>query len=1016
MRPLSLTLQAFGPFATTEEIDFTRLGDQAFFLIHGPTGAGKTTLLDAICFALYGDTSGGERSAQAMRSAGAAPALRTEVTLEFGLGSKRYRVTRSPVQARPKLRGEGTVTEIAKAQLDVLEPDGWASVTSQPVKVSDAVRDLLGFDSAQFRQVIVLPQGRFRELLTAKSDARQDILERLFRTELYRRVEERLKQQAAGVRRDAERVGIQRDELLRQHELDSMQALSDRTAALQGELEQLQQQEQAARATLGAAQAALLQGEQVAARLREWQDAEAAYAALLARQPAVEQQRIRLQAAQRAAQVVPSEANLLRATQEHEAARGRLAESTQGAARRSEHAEAAAATLKAEQARAEMRQDLQRQVTQLESLLPRAQQLGALQQALRKAGEQAVHARATREQAAANVERGAAALKSAETELEQVRRGAGGLQACELLLRASQERAGRLAQHRQQQKALAGSRTTLAACESAQQKAFVQRDASRAALIETERAWRAGQAARLAAALEHGAACPVCGSTEHPALAQHVDAQVSDETLDAARESVRQAEDAAVHAASARHAAHAAVAHAEQRLAELEQAAGDTSSDAAQALAQQIAQQEQALKQAQAAAGRLAALEPDLASRRDAYAAADAAARTAAEAEQRTAQEQARQQGEWRAACAQVPEESRDPEQLVHRIRQARTALTAMELALQTAQTAEHQAAAALAAANAARQAAQDAERLAQERLQQAGAAFDAALREAAFAEAAAYAAARMDAAVLAQTDDTIRAFDLDMARVTDRRVRAVAAAESLTPPDLPALRQAMDAAAGAVDACVRQQAGVTRSRETLLQCQRRLDELAAQSRDIEAQFAVLGRLSEVANGNNPRRMTFQRFVLATLLDEVLEAATLRLLRMSRGRYALQRVREQGDQRSAGGLDLEVFDHDTGAARPANTLSGGEGFLASLSLALGLADVVQSRAGGIQLDTLFVDEGFGTLDPESLDFAIRTLLDLQQAGRLVGIISHVTELRERIDVRLEVKPGVNGSRAVLQLP
>ena len=178
----------------------------------------------------------------------------------------------------------------------------------------------------------------------------------------------------------------------------------------------------------------------------------------------------------------------------------------------------------------------------------------------------------------------------------------------------------------------------------------------------------------------------------------------------------------------------------------------------------------------------------------------------------------------------------------------------------------------------------------------------------------------------------------------------------------------------------------------------------------------MLGRLSEVANGNNPRRMTFQRYVLATLLDEVLEAASLRLLRMSRGRYALQRVREQGDQRMAGGLDLEVFDHDTGSARPANTLSGGEGFLASLSLALGLADVVQSRAGGIQLDTLFVDEGFGTLDPESLDFAIRTLLDLQQAGRLVGIISHVSELRERIDVRLEVRPGAGGSQAVLRMP
>ncbi|RWA49544.1 hypothetical protein AU476_30230 [Cupriavidus sp. UYMSc13B] len=203
-----MTLQAFGPFAATEQVDFTRLGEQAFVLIHGPTGAGKTTLLDAICFALYGDTSGGERSAQAMRSANAAPALRTEVTLEFSLGAQRWRVVRSPVQERPKQRGEGWVTEPARAQLDLHDGNDWVSKAGQPAKVSDAVRDLLGFDSAQFRQVIVLPQGRFRELLTASSQARQAILERLFRTELYRRVEELLKAEAAGIRRDAERITI----------------------------------------------------------------------------------------------------------------------------------------------------------------------------------------------------------------------------------------------------------------------------------------------------------------------------------------------------------------------------------------------------------------------------------------------------------------------------------------------------------------------------------------------------------------------------------------------------------------------------------------------------------------------------------------------------------------------------------------------------------------------------------------------------------------------------------------
>ena len=169
--------------------------------------------------------------------------------------------------------------------------------------------------------------------------------------------------------------------------------------------------------------------------------------------------------------------------------------------------------------------------------------------------------------------------------------------------------------------------------------------------------------------------------------------------------------------------------------------------------------------------------------------------------------------------------------------------------------------------------------------------------------------------------------------------------------------------------------------------------------------------MADVAAGNNEQRMSFQRYVLATLLEEVLVATTLRLRVMSRGRYEIRRKLQAADLRSAAGLDLEVFDQYTGMTRAVTTLSGGESFLASLALALGLSDVVQSYAGGIRLDAIFVDEGFGTLDPEALDFAVRALKDLQQAGRLVGIISHVAELREWIDARLELKTGQSGSVA-----
>lgn len=180
---------------------------------------------------------------------------------------------------------------------------------------------------------------------------------------------------------------------------------------------------------------------------------------------------------------------------------------------------------------------------------------------------------------------------------------------------------------------------------------------------------------------------------------------------------------------------------------------------------------------------------------------------------------------------------------------------------------------------------------------------------------------------------------------------------------------------------------------------------------DADKRYRAVGRVAAVAGGANSEGVSFARFVLGAVLDDVLAAATERLLRMSQGRFALVRAGERRDRRRSGGLDLEVFDAHTGMARPAATLSGGEGFLASLALALGLCDVVQSHTGGIHLDTIFIDEGFGTLDPEALDLAMRALEDLQAGGRLVGMISHVSELKERVGARLEVSAGRRGSTA-----
>jgi exonuclease SbcC len=248
--------------------------------------------------------------------------------------------------------------------------------------------------------------------------------------------------------------------------------------------------------------------------------------------------------------------------------------------------------------------------------------------------------------------------------------------------------------------------------------------------------------------------------------------------------------------------------------------------------------------------------------------------------------------------------------------------------------------------------------------------------------------------------------------QAADERVkRARTAARGLKKPDMEALGDALQEVKEALE-----EEGKRRGqlKEQIRQAEDwigRIEMIEKDREKEESRYRALGRIAEVANGRNPQKITFQRFVLASLLDDVLATASQRLRLMSKGRFDLERAREPKDQRTPGGLDLVVFDAYTGTIRPVNTLSGGESFLASLSLSLGLADVVQAYAGGLRMETIFVDEGFGSLDPESLDLAFQSLTHILGSGRLVGIISHVPELRERIDTRLEIRAGRQGSEA-----
>ncbi|MBA4742861.1 MAG: SMC family ATPase [Azoarcus sp.] len=904
MKPLALTMQAFGPFAARERVDFTRLGDRALFLIHGPTGAGKTTLLDAMCFALYGDTSGGERDARAMRSDHAQVELETEVELEFALGMERYRVTRKPAQQRPRRRGDGWTEAKAEAQLDRLAGADWKSLATQPGKVTEAVRGLLGFDSAQFRQVIVLPQGRFRELLTAGSGEREEILEALFRTRICGELTDALKERAHALEAAGRELRVRREALLQHADCESVAALKERRAQLAGEVERRGEEEKVAR-------------ERDAAARQAFERARAA----------VQAERERLDAAQRLQEAVRK---------------------SEAVAQRQAQADARLAT---ENVRAPEREALAKRLNELEALLPAVTDLA---QALARR-DAAVK---RRDAAGVECERGETRLAAARKTLQERRDERERVQALAARAEVLAHRLKDAQAARERQARLVKLRKDLADAEARLSEAARAVTAADVALADAQRrqddiehAWSAAQAGLIAAGLQAGTPCPVCGSAEHPAPARAGTDVVSEAALREVREAVRKASAAREAALSRRH-------DADKQAENLRATAGELERDASEAPDPAALQTE--LKAAQSAAQRLAEIDRELPACELAIREADETIRLAESARQTAEGERTRADTEAGLLQRKLPQGLASVAALEAEIARLRAEHKTLDDALAQAVCTAQEAANELAAARSAEQAAEQA-----------------------------------------------------LQRATQA---AQAVAVEGGAPDLPAFEAAARASGEACEAALlatRDAGGRVEAADKTL---RALDDLAAQAGELERQYSVVGRLAEVALGRNRFNMTFQRFVLATLLDEVLEAASVRLLRMSRSRFELRRVLGVVDGRSAGGLDLEVFDHYTGSSRPASTLSGGEGFLAALSLALGLADVVQSRAGGIQMETLFIDEGFGTLDPEALDFALSTLIDLQQTGRLVGVISHVAELRERMDVRMEVVAGAAGSRVRLRLP
>ena len=1021
MRLDRLVMQALGPFAGREVIDFRELQGQALVLINGQTGAGKTTILDAVCLALYGASSGKSRDGKDMRCDHAQTGLTTTVTLDFRLGDKAYRVHRTPEQMRPKKRGGGEVREkhsvelYDRSQVENDELEG-SLIVSGVDKVSKRLGALLRFDEEQFRHVVMLPQGQFRKFLEASSDVRERILESLFSTKQYARIADELKRRRLGLYKQVQSVEDKAKGLLDHAGVGNQEELEARVEVLE-----------AAHVTACAAQPQLAEAHKLAraaldkarADAKALEAVESAKRALTELQSqAKDHERLgsRIEAARRAEAL--SERNLHAREREAEAKSAKqAAEASAGVADAADaKAKAAEQARIAQEARAPELETLRADHTRLEQLTGAVQAYGGAERELRDSKALATKALSDANAAEASKKAATESIVELEAKVEAL-----GARAAEQEPARVQYEELRDKQTRHQ--SLLDARRALARAQGSLETRRGELDRSKAAVHDArelheqrDRAWRHAQAGVLAEGLEEGAPCPVCGSEEHPAPAERRDDAPSDAELEASKTAWDTARTELDKVQSRFGEAEVELARHQSSISTLEAGLGQLAKLDADTMQLRVSDAERAFAVAKHEAKERDEAKRALAAKREAVSELEASYEKLQAAAQRAREAQLEAQSKLDALAGQVPEALRSREALALAIADKAKAMAALSQSIDSAKSAAVEAQRFAAESRSSATAKMQAAATAQEQALSAARALDQGRAEAGLEEDGPWQQALSDLADLPALVEKLRDYEGRVRAAKEHLERTTKEAEGLQAPQLELLSEANDKAEAASNAAIE---ATTKAKADLDKAKALLEDYkkhVGASAELTAEHQLVSSVAGLAEGVLPPKISFQRYVLAAYLEEVLLSASHRLQEMSEGRYTLHRRQEGGHKAAKAGLELEVMDAYTGKARPVSTLSGGEGFLTSLALSLGLADVATAQSGGIRLDTLFVDEGFGTLDPEALDKAINILTRLNEGGRMVGIISHVPELKVRIGARIDVLKSSEGSRTKVVLP
>ncbi len=983
MRLHALSLTAFGSFAGTEKVDFDRLSDAGLFLLHGPTGAGKTTILDAVSFALFGKVSGLRTSGGGLRSDHAHGSVPTEVCLEVTIRSRRYRIMRRPRQELPKQRGTGAREHPAQATVEELVGGEWKVRATRPTEADPLLAEELHMGPEQFHQIVMLPQGDFARFLRARPEERRAVLEQLFATHRFADVEQWLKERAdeAGAAIDGVTEQVRRTVAVAATiagaepfsgdapVVEALDWLKERQADAEQHRQVAAAGEEAARRLHTSAKARGMAATELHERQRRYAVAGRERAMLNGQLEEHARRVAELGHARRAMPVLPLLGVATRAVADAAVADRKLDRERSALATIS----AGVSTVDVPTLSARV-EDLIREVSAIdavlvdeEQMLAREVELAELDRVLGDTGPELV--RLTERQTLLPDE--SSALR-AELQVARDARQRADVLAADLARVGERHDAARSRDDLdlQARKDSTGQLKLIETVRTTYERWL--------GLLDTQTGTRA---AALAADLESGDPCPVCGGRDHPKLATTAAGLVSDDSIEAARVAQERARTTLDNGERARSELEARLAAARARSGEdtvVDLAAARAKAEGELADARTLASRCQGLEER----GNALDLEAQMLT-----ATIDALTTTLGRTRERRSVVDAGLSG-IRERILSIRGEFTTLGRRREALTSERRTVDAVVDALSNTGEARRRAAVTL----------DEAEATAKAR---------------GFANVDQVRLAARDDSVVVGLEAAVAAHNKRVAEVDGELERPeLVAAAALAPVDLAVYVEAIDTAeqnwratAAAADAASRIVAGLELKLAEATLGLSALTPLAETSERTR-------QLANLANGDDKQienRMRLSTYVLAARLEQVADAASARLCRMSDDRYTIVHTDADGDGRRKGGLGLRVVDAWTGTARETSTLSGGESFFASLALALGVADVVAAEAGGIQMETMFIDEGFGSLDDETLHGVMDVLDGLRVGGRTVGIVSHVSDLRSRVTAQIEVVKGSRGS-------